>query len=149
EIVGSSEETDLALLKIKAEGLQFFRFSQSPLHVGEGVYALGAPIFLEQTISYGMLSALKREFRTNPNSLTYAIQSNVACNPGSSGGPLINQYGELLGINSWTLASWLGNVSIPNTSFCFSVPNRVVHYVVDYLRQNKEIKQKTIGATYA
>jgi S1-C subfamily serine protease len=90
------EESDTAVLKIPAEGLDFFSVLGRPLRIGERVYAIGNPRGLEQSISEGIVSG-NREQDGVP-----WIQHSAPISPGSSGGALISSRGELLGINAWT-----------------------------------------------
>ncbi|MBR2290014.1 MAG: trypsin-like peptidase domain-containing protein [Clostridia bacterium] len=99
EIVGRDEETDLAVLKIEASGLQAIQIGDSSnLRVGEFVMAVGNPLGLESSVSAGIISAIDREIDDGGNSYV-AIQTDAAINSGNSGGALVNSKGELIGIN--------------------------------------------------
>lgn len=147
ELIGALVEVDLSLLKIGAENLTYFNFFNDNALPGQEVYAIGSPLHMEQSMSYGIISALKRG-NSNPTALTYYLQSNIACNPGNSGGPLVSTNGELIGINSWITVNRIDDTAIPNPSYCFSVPSRVIQYVVNHLKDNKKVRPKTIGAAY-
>ena len=99
-VIGYDRMTDLAALKIDATGLTPAEFGDSDeLEVGDPVLALGSPggLDFQNTLTNGIVSALDRE--VSGRSGTY-IQTNAAINPGNSGGPLVNQYGQVIGINS-------------------------------------------------
>jgi S1-C subfamily serine protease len=89
------EKSDIAVLKIDAQGLDFFSLLSRPVRIGERVYAIGNPRGLEQSISEGIVSGDREEDGTS------WIQHSAPISPGSSGGALISSRGELLGINSW------------------------------------------------
>ena len=99
ELVGTDDENDIALIRIKAEGLQAAVLGSSEgLVVGEGVIAVGNPLGeLGGTVTDGIISALDREIEIGGKDYTL-LQTNAAVNPGNSGGGLFNMYGELIGI---------------------------------------------------
>lgn len=99
ELVGSDPTTDVALIKIEATDLPAVTMGDSDeLAVGEWVLAIGSPFGLEHTATQGIVSALSRSL-PNDNYVPF-IQTDVAVNPGNSGGPLFNTDGEVVGINS-------------------------------------------------
>lgn len=99
EIVGKDEETDLAVLKIEAEGLEAIKVGDSTnLRVGEFVMAVGNPLGLESSVSAGIVSAIDRTIDDGEYNFT-TIQTDAAINSGNSGGALVNSKGELIGIN--------------------------------------------------
>lgn len=99
KIVGKDESTDLAVLKIEAEGLQAIEIGDSSnLRVGEFVMAIGNPLGLESSVSAGIVSALNRKIDDGEYNFT-TIQTDAAINSGNSGGALVNSKGELIGIN--------------------------------------------------
>ncbi|MBC7996265.1 MAG: Do family serine endopeptidase [Rhizobacter sp.] len=101
KIVGADERTDVALVKIEATGLPLLRIGDvNRLRVGEWVVAIGSPFGLENTVTAGIVSAKQRETGSDIS----FIQTDVAVNPGNSGGPLINIRGEAVGINSQILS---------------------------------------------
>lgn len=103
-LVGEEANTDLALIRVNPEGLGLKPLkmaSSSGVHVGDQVYAIGNPYGLEETLTRGIVSGLNREIKApDGSSITGALQTDAALNPGNSGGPLINQQGEVIGINS-------------------------------------------------
>ncbi|MBR3641264.1 MAG: trypsin-like peptidase domain-containing protein, partial [Oscillibacter sp.] len=101
KFVASDEAQDLAILKVEARGLPFAEIGDSDeLTVGDPVYAIGNPVSinLRGTMTDGIVSALNRDIRVDGRTMTL-IQTNAALNYGNSGGPLINQYGQVVGIN--------------------------------------------------
>jgi len=105
KVVGADKSTDLAVLKIDGTGYPAIKAGKaSELVVGQWVMAVGSPFGFERTVTVGIVSALNRsEFMQSGNSLTAytnLIQTDAAINPGNSGGALVNERGELVGINS-------------------------------------------------
>lgn len=107
EVVGSDSRTDLAVLKLKSGGPYYYaELGQSgSLEVGELAVAIGNPLGsdLAGSVTVGVISALNREMTVENKTLTL-LQTDAAINPGNSGGPLVNCYGEVIGINSMKLA---------------------------------------------
>ena len=130
-IIGSDETSDLAVLKIEAEGLQAAEFGDSSvLQVGDSVAAIGDPLgtALRGTMTDGIVSAINRDLTVNDRTMSL-IQTNAALNNGNSGGPLINRYGQVIGINvmkmgmdRWSTASVEGlGFAIPIASSAYIV----------------------------
>ncbi len=103
-LVGEEANKDLALIKVNPEGLGLKALrltSAKSVEVGDQVYAIGNPYGLEETLTKGIISALGRQISAPDGaSITGAIQTDAALNPGNSGGPLINAEGEVIGVNS-------------------------------------------------
>ena len=100
EVVGIDRRTDVAVLKIDAKDLPVVRVGDaSRLKPGEWVIAIGSPFGFENSVTAGIVSATARSLG-NPDTYTPFIQTDVAVNPGNSGGPLFNLKGEVVGINS-------------------------------------------------
>ena len=103
-LVGEEANKDLALIRIDPSGLGLHPLnlvSSSSLQVGDPVYAIGNPYGLDETLTRGIVSALGREIAApNGAKITGAIQTDAALNPGNSGGPLLNEQGEVIGVNS-------------------------------------------------
>lgn len=108
KVVGYDRTTDLAVIKIDAEGLPPAEFGDTDqMKVGNQVYAIGNPGGLEfaSSMTQGIISALNRKLGSNSeNGMTY-IQTDAAINPGNSGGALVNSYGQVIGINSSKLVA--------------------------------------------
>jgi putative serine protease PepD len=102
--VGQDADSDLALIKIDPSGLGLTPLklvSSSAVQVGDPVYAIGNPYGLDETLTKGIVSALEREISAPDGAkISGAIQTDAALNPGNSGGPLLNDQGEVIGINS-------------------------------------------------
>ncbi|MEZ5585426.1 MAG: trypsin-like peptidase domain-containing protein [Candidatus Competibacteraceae bacterium] len=104
KLIGADENTDLALLKVNASGLPTVKLGDSDqLKVGQWVFAIGAPFGFQHSATQGVISALSRSLPDG----TYVpfIQTDVAVNPGNSGGPLFDLDGKVIGINSQILQS--------------------------------------------
>ena len=130
-LLGLDEEKDLAVIKIAASGLPAAEFGDSDaLTVGDPVYAIGNPLGVELrgTLTDGIVSAINRDVDVDGVTMTL-IQTNAALNNGNSGGPLINQYGQVIGINvmkmgmdRWSTASVEGlGFAIPIASSAYIV----------------------------
>ena len=130
-LLGLDEEKDLAVIKIDATGLPAAEFGDSDaLTVGDPVYAIGNPLGVELrgTLTDGIVSAINRDVDVDGVTMTL-IQTNAALNNGNSGGPLINQYGQVIGINvmkmgmdRWSTASVEGlGFAIPIASSAYIV----------------------------
>ena len=103
-LVGEEANQDLALIKVDPSGLGLKPLalaSSSSAKVGDTVYAIGTPYGLEETFTKGIVSALNREIAAPDGAkITGAIQTDAALNPGNSGGPLLDEQGEVIGVNS-------------------------------------------------
>lgn len=123
-IVGEDERSDLAILKVEATGLQPAELGDSDLlEVGETVVAIGNPYGMELagSVTDGIVSAMNRKIPMNGSFMTL-IQTNAAINPGNSGGPLVNAYGQVIGITSSKL------VATDYEGIGFAIP---INHVVD------------------
>ena len=140
EVIGTDPDTDLAMIRIEADGLQALSFADSNrLRVGDFVVAVGNPFGLGQTVTSGIISALGR---TGFRGLEFQnfIQTDASINPGNSGGALINLRGELVGINSAIFTPSGGNVGIG-----FAIPTAMARYVMDQLVRFGEVRRGTLG----
>ena len=103
-VVGAVPNEDLALIKVDPSGLGLKALklvSSSSVEVGDPVYAIGNPYGLNETLTRGIVSALGREIQAPDGApIKDAIQTDAALNPGNSGGPLLNEQGEVIGVNS-------------------------------------------------
>ena len=129
--VAGDAEKDLAVLKVEAEGLPTATFGDSDLlTVGDPVYAIGNPLGVELrgTFTDGIVSAIDRDVLVEDHTMTL-IQTNVALNSGNSGGPLINQYGQVVGINVIKMSSRYSNVE----GLGFAIPSASMERMVNDL----------------
>src|SRR5690606_11880517 len=118
-VIGTDELSDMALLKIEAQGLPAVTFGDSEaVKVGEWVLAIGSPFGLEFSAAAGIVSAKGRSVPGNQTSYVSFIQTDVAINQGNSGGPLFNLAGEVIGINSQILSSSGGSNGVS-----FAIPS--------------------------
>lgn len=143
-VIGADPTTDIALLKVDAEGLSPLKFGNSDaLRLGEWVLAIGNPYNLTSTVTAGIVSAKARNFgllRSQEFSIESFIQTDAAVNPGNSGGALINTQGELVGINT-AIASRTGAF----TGYSFAVPVSIVEKIVTDLIEYGEVQRAILG----
>lgn len=135
-LVGSDALSDLAVLKIDASGLQAAEFGDSDqLQVGDQVVAIGDPLGtqLRGTMTDGIVSAINRDLNYEGRTLTL-IQTNAALNSGNSGGPLINLYGQVVGINTMKLSAYYTSATIEGLGF--AIPIASAKSIIDELIQN-------------
>ena len=140
KLVGYDAATDLALLKIDARDLPTMPWGDSTkLKVAEWVLAIGNPYQLNQTVTLGIVSAVGR---TNLGVSTYEdfVQTDAAINPGNSGGALVNNRGELVGINTVIFSQSGGYQGIG-----FAVSSNLARRVVNDLQQYQEVRRGSIG----
>ncbi|MBQ8960912.1 MAG: trypsin-like peptidase domain-containing protein [Ruminococcus sp.] len=133
EVIGYDTDCDLAVLKIDAEDLTPAEFGDSDaLRLGESVVAIGNPLGFElmDTVTGGMISGLNRDITINDKAMNL-IQTDAAINSGNSGGPLINKYGQVIGINSSKMSASYSEASIDNIGF--AIPSNQVASIVDDL----------------
>ncbi len=137
KIIGADKRTDVAVVKIDANGLPFVKVGDvSKLKVGEWVMAIGSPFGLENTVTAGIVSAKARD---TGDYLPF-IQTDVAINPGNSGGPLVNLRGEVVGINSQIYSRSGGFMGIS-----FAIPMDEAIRVADQLRATGRVSRGRIG----
>ena len=139
-VIGVDRWTDIALLKIDAGDLDVAPWGDSSaIRVAAWVLAIGNPFQLDQTVTLGIVSALRR---TNLGVATYEdfIQTDAAINPGNSGGALINQRGELIGINTAIFSQSGGYQGIG-----FAVPSNLARRVMDDFIEFGEVRRGSIG----
>ncbi|MFM6985898.1 MAG: Do family serine endopeptidase [Hydrogenophaga sp.] len=136
-LVGADKRTDVAVVKIDASGLSPVKIGDvNRLRVGEWVMAIGSPFGLENTVTAGIVSAKKRD----TGDFLPFIQTDVAINPGISGGPLINMRGEVVGINSQIYSRSGGFQGIS-----FAIPIDEAVRVSDQLRASGRVTRGRIG----
>jgi serine protease Do len=144
KLVGADPSTDIALLKVEAKDLQFLTYGNSnDLKLGEWVLAVGNPFNLTSTVTAGIISARSRNLGINEDQLSIEsfIQTDAAVNPGNSGGALVNQQGNLIGINT----AIYGGRSGSYTGYSFAVPVTIVSKVVEDLKKFGEVQRALLG----
>jgi Do/DeqQ family serine protease len=147
ELVGADPNTDLAVLKVKADNLPFVKYGNSDeTKVGQWVLAVGNPFNLNSTVTAGIISAKGRNIgilaahnHDNMGIESY-IQVDAVVNPGNSGGALVNTNGDLIGINS-AISSHTGSFE----GYAFAVPSSIVSKVVDDLLKYKVVQRALLG----
>lgn len=156
DLVGFDAVYDLAVIKIQAEGLKSITFADSSsLNVGENVVAIGAPLGLTSTVTGGIVSALNRTIQVASSEVSedpglqfwngtgaapisiQVIQTDAAINPGNSGGALVNEFGQLIGIN--VAIATAGNGEAGSIGVGFAIPSNTA----------KRISQEIIELGYA
>ncbi len=133
DIVGIDENSDLAVLYIDALDLSPAQFGDSSqLRVGDTVVAIGDPLGVEfrGTYTNGIVSAINRDVDVDGRTMTL-IQTNAALNSGNSGGPLINCYGQVIGINTMKIGTFTDNAGVEGLGF--AIPSATVKEIVDQL----------------
>jgi serine protease Do len=141
KVVGTDERTDIAVLKIAATGLPVVRFGDpSKLRPGEWVLAIGSPFGFDNSATAGIVSAIGRSLPTE-NYVPF-IQTDVAVNPGNSGGPLFNLQGEVVGINSQIFSRTGGFMGVS-----FAIPIDVAAGVERQIIQVGHVIRGKIGVT--
>jgi serine peptidase DegS len=142
-VVGSDDETDLAVLKVDAGNLPAIRMTDadSRPRVGDVVLAIGNPFGIGQTVTMGIVSAIGRQL--NLSSLENFIQTDAAINFGNSGGALVNAHGELVGINTSLIGQAVGAEGIG-----FAIPVQSARDVLDQIVQTGRVVRGWIGADY-
>lgn len=140
KVLGSDPKTDVAVLKIDAKNLPVVPLGNTRnLQVGEWVLAIGSPYGLESTVTAGVVSA---KGRTLPNDSVPFIQTDVAVNPGNSGGPLFNTRGEVVGINSQIYSQTGGYQGLS-----FAIPIDVAVRIKDQIVATGKVQHAKLGVS--
>ncbi len=138
--IGEDEQSDIALLQIKADKLSALPFADSDqLRVGDFTIAIGNPFGLGQTVTSGIVSALGRS-GLNIENLENFIQTDAAINSGNSGGALLDLKGELIGINTAILGPNGGNIGIG-----FAIPSNMVRDLMAQILKYGEVRRGVLG----
>ncbi len=139
DVVGSDQDNDLAVLRVKASGaLPAAKLGgSSDLMIGETVIAIGAPFGLQKTVTAGVVSATGRSFRAGDRVYNDFVQTDASINPGNSGGPLLNVDGEVVGINT---AIYAGGQGIG-----FAIPADKVKRIVSELTRFGKVRPAYVG----
>lgn len=146
-IIGNDPSTDLALIKVDANDLEYLTFADSDqLRVGEWVLAVGNPFNLTSTVTAGIVSAKARNINIlgDGSTIESFIQTDAAINPGNSGGALVNMDGNLVGINA-AIASRTGSYE----GYSFAIPSNIVKKVVEDFLQYGALQRAYIGVGIA
>jgi len=138
-LVGADERSDIALLKVDAKDLPTVTLGDSSdVNVGQWVLAIGTPFGFDYTATQGIVSAVSRSL-PDENYVPF-IQTDVAVNPGNSGGPLFDTGGQVVGVNSQIYSRSGGYMGLS-----FAIPVNVVKSVVDQLKQNGYVSRGWLG----
>ncbi len=147
-VVGTDPSTDLALVKIDADGLAVLPMGDSDdLKLGQWVLAVGNPFGLNSTVTAGIVSAKARSLSAathgRPMGIESYIQTDAAVNPGNSGGALVNLAGELVGINT-AIYSQTGNYA----GYSFAIPTSIVKKIVADIKQYGAVQRAVLGVEF-
>lgn len=143
KVVGTDPTSDLALLKIEVDHkLPTVKFgSSTDLKVGEWVFAIGSPFGFDHSVTQGIVSAKGRGLNTEK--YVPFIQTDVAINPGSSGGPLFNMKGEVVGVNSQIISRTGGYLGLS-----FAIPSDVAKDVIAQLKGTGKVERGWLGVSF-
>jgi S1-C subfamily serine protease len=148
EVVGYAPEKDLAVLRIRAPQNRLTPLplgNSDNLRVGQGVFAIGNPFGLDQTLTTGVVSALGREIQSVAGTpIRDVVQTDAAINPGNSGGPLLDSAGRLIGVNT--------AIYSPSGAYAgigFAIPEHAVRWVVPDLIRYGQVNRPTLGVELA
>lgn len=137
-VLGTDPETDLAILKISESKLPFLNLGDSEaLKIGNLVFAIGSPCALESSLTHGIVSALKR-IDLGITCHDNFIQTDAAINPGNSGGPLLNIYGEVIGINTAKMGGGYHGIG-------FAIPSNIASHILEQILSNGSVKRAYLG----
>jgi serine protease Do len=138
-LIGFDEPSDLALLKIEAQGLPAVRLADARrIRPGQGVLAIGSPFGFDYSVTSGIISAMGRALDTEQ--YVPFLQTDAAINPGNSGGPLFNSRGEVVGVNSQIFSQTGGS-----TGVAFAIPVDIADKVARQLRESGRVRRGWLG----
>ena len=140
KVIGTDEQTDIALLKIEASGLPVVSIGDSStLKPGQWVVAVGSPFGMDHSVTHGIVSALGRGYDRSQQYVPF-IQTDVPINPGNSGCPLFNLDGQVVGINSQIFSNTGGYMGVS-----FAIPIGVAMNTVSQLKEKGRVSRGMIG----
>jgi serine protease Do len=138
-IVGVAQDIDLALLKVDVANLRPLRFANyDEVRQGELVFAFGSPEGLRNSVTMGVVSSVARQI--DPDSPSVYVQTDATIGPGSSGGPLVNVKGEIVGLNALTFTESGGSQGLG-----FAIPSLVITSAIPQLREYGRLRRGTVG----
>lgn len=139
QLVNLDRETDLAVLKVGETGLHYLEFGDSDaLKQGQLVMAFGSPLGLDNSVSIGVVSSVVRQLE--PEDPMVYVQTDAPINPGSSGGPLVDVNGKVVGINTLIFTQSGGNEGIG-----FAAPSNIVRTIFESIRDRGRVRRGEIG----
>ncbi len=139
QLVGLDLETDLAVIKVDERNLTALAFADSEeLRAGQIVAAFGSPLGLHNSASMGIVAAVARQLQ--PESPMIYVQTDASINPGSSGGPLVDLRGRIVGINTLIFSRAGGYEGVG-----FAAPSNIVRTVYEQIRKNGRVRRGDIG----
>jgi putative serine protease PepD len=145
-VVGTDLSTDLAVIKVDAPASELHPLTvgdSSKVLVGDGVVAIGSPFGLEETVTSGIVSALHRSIEARNNfTIQDSIQTDAAINHGNSGGPLLNNRGEVIGVNAQIRSDSGGNEGVG-----FSIPSNTVRSIAGQLISSGKAEHAYLGVS--
>lgn len=142
KVIGKDPKSDIAVLKIDAEGLVAATLGDSSaMEVGDWVLAIGSPFELDQTVTAGIISAVNRTTQNVILPYEDFLQTDAAINPGNSGGPLVNLRGEVVGINTAINSSTGTSAGVG-----FAIPSNTAGSIMRDLRESGRVRRGFIGA---
>jgi putative serine protease PepD len=152
KLVGTDPESDIAVLKIAKSGLKAVTFGDSDsIAVGDPVLAIGAPLDLQNSVTAGIISSLRRPLEisdgSGPTRYYAAIQTDAAINHGNSGGPLVDSAGRVIGVDAVIKSLGSSDEDAGNIGLAFAIPINQAERIAKSLIANGKVQRTVIGAT--